>query len=579
MKSFPFLLGSLASVSNVKSEPQQVDGPEMQKAMSIIKQVCGRDVSFLCPDPGSKLSTFETPHDPIMDLMMNPSARPPPMVDVTFILDTMINQALSVSSNEPAPVVRFFYLTEDPSEDEKVKVPEKVLDSMVQTLVEKTNEEPEAVVDKIVQHGNDLLKTKHDTDFLRMARRLSELDTGKIVKPRLPLPFGCSRNRCLMHAYEEDLVSSACARALRTAEETHTTTVQRAAKIEEESQVFIGVGILYVFFVIMTAFLLHKKFRAAGKKIRTKLRTTHLIMQAVYSDPEIKSKVEKSVGENIGFVPPLPDRMQGRSRNRMGNTACFFAVKMLKLTTISLFLTLIFIDPLHAMFVLCISVILRFIHLSCFPAPEVDDDCTCCCCALSAKDAQRGYMKKNQACCTCCNGTGVCSPGCAACCTGDDPCDCCSEGCNCCDPPAPTCQCCCCGATDVDGLNGTLTGDQACCTCCKGTGKCAAGCAACCGDDPCNCCHGDCDCCDPPAPTCQCCCCGATDIDMLMGTLTEGQVCCTCCKGTGKCSVGCAACCDNGDDPCDCCHGDCDCCDSDSKAKIAVYEGIPIKIV
>jgi len=437
MRLISFL--SLALANTVTGEMQQV-GPGMQKAMSVFKQACGYDVSVLCPDPNDRLLfgpnpfAFEAPHDHIMDLMMNPLAPPPLLIDVTSILDVMIFQALSISSEDPAPVVHVFHLTNDPFEDEDANSPEKILDSMVQTLVEKTTEEPEAVVEKIVQHGNDLLKTGHDEDVVRMARRLTELDTSKVAGARIPLPFGCPKNRCLRSAFEQGLVSPACADAFRIAEETQTTIVRRAAKIEEESQVFIGFSILYVFLVIVTAFLLRKKFRRIGRKMRDRSRIIRLIVQAVYSDPAIKTKIEKAVGEKIGVVPPLPAYMLANKGDRMKNYLCRFTVRMLKLTVFAIFVTLILVDPAHAMFVMCIALIARFMHLVFCPDPPVEDACECCCCALSTNDVKKGDVTAEQACCTCCKGTGVCAPGCAACCDdGDDPCDCCHDGCNCCD--------------------------------------------------------------------------------------------------------------------------------------------------
>jgi hypothetical protein len=73
------------------------------------------------------------------------------------------------------------------------------------------------------------------------------------------------------------------------------------------------------------------------------------------------------------------------------------------------------------------------------------------------------------------------------------------------------------------------------------------------------------------ADDCTCCCCGATSEQARAGTLTEAQVCCNCCKGTGTCSPSCAS-----------------CCKPDKKGrgqkhilppKHAIYEGVPIQVV
>jgi hypothetical protein len=424
---------------------------------SLVERACARDVNQLCPDPSdstlfdSKAFTLEAPPDPILDLMINPSAPPPRLVDVSFMLDAMINQALSFSSEDPAPVIRVFHLKSYPSEDEDTKAPEKILDSMVQTLVEKTNEKPKAVVEKIVQHGNDLLTMNHDADFVQMARRLTQVETDEARKSSPHLPFGCRRNRCLMHAFEQGVVSPGCAQAIHVAE--------GSVKAEEDAQVFVAVSLLYLVMVITTALLLRKRFKRIGNRMRAKTQTIRLIIQAVYSNPEIKSKIEKIAGKKFGAVPPLPEHLLKRN-DKMGRPAYCFAFKVVKLIALAFILTLAFIDPVHAMFALCILMMALFIRLAFCAEQPSNDECTCCCCALSTKQVEKGIISSGQACCTCCKGTGVCSPGCATCCTGSDACDCCSDGCDCCDPPAPECQCCCCGATDLDAKNGTLTEDQ-----------------------------------------------------------------------------------------------------------------------
>jgi len=104
------------------------------------------------------------------------------------------------------------------------------------------------------------------------------------------------------------------------------------------------------------------------------------------------------------------------------------------------------------------------------------------------------------------------------------------------------CACCCCGVSPNDIKEGEYTlltdGDDACCSCCKGTGTCSSACKACCKDCCDDCCK---DCCDD---------------------------CCDDC-----CSGGCSDC-------SDCCDCDCDVKKKVVKhAEIRVYEGIPVAIV
>ena len=109
---------------------------------------------------------------------------------------------------------------------------------------------------------------------------------------------------------------------------------------------------------------------------------------------------------------------------------------------------------------------------------------------------------------------------------------------------------------------------------------------------------------------CGCCCCGSTPEDFAQGNLTEFQMCCDCCGGTGQCCGGETGCCDG----CGCCKGtaleyykpmmeccSCACCadgccgggccdgcccgTTDQKTKKIlpvrheIYEGVPVQIV
>jgi hypothetical protein len=134
------------------------------------------------------------------------------------------------------------------------------------------------------------------------------------------------------------------------------------------------------------------------------------------------------------------------------------------------------------------------------------------------------------------------------------------------------CACCCCGATTEDVKQGTLTEEQMCCCCCQGTGVCAVGCAACCGDDG--------DELEPAEDSAGCCCCDCCSGANGTCGVSSGDCCgcctdCACCNG-GACSAstgGACACCSAGD-----CCGNCSCCQK-AETNVAIYEGIPIQIV
>ncbi len=147
--------------------------------------------------------------------------------------------------------------------------------------------------------------------------------------------------------------------------------------------------------------------------------------------------------------------------------------------------------------------------------------------------------------------------------------------------PVRMCSCCCCGTTTEDVNNGTVSTEQKCCTNCNGLGVCGPLCDSCFAnkEDPCGCCTGDSDCCNPSEPKCTCCCCGLSNWDARKGIMTDAQACCTCCESIGKCGDGCADCC--GDEKgCDCCTNGCDFCPGKSSpGKVVVDQGIPIQVV
>jgi len=82
-----------------------------------------------------------------------------------------------------------------------------------------------------------------------------------------------------------------------------------------------------------------------------------------------------------------------------------------------------------------ILVILLCVYYCCLQKAEETDPCVCCCCGMDSSQATS--LEVDDACCTCCKGTGVCGPGCTSCC-GDGansgkPCDCCDgEDCDMC---------------------------------------------------------------------------------------------------------------------------------------------------
>ena len=484
--------------------------PMMAQTMRSVEENCSLDVASLCHVPGEAMTLRS---DPINEWLMNPSS---PLVgdSLSDMLNSMMDTALRLANEPPMYVM---ISLEEPQQLETAS--EQVFDSMVSNLAEnvassssdqfessssdvvdqRTEDEGEGQLPvwdpvefskRLVEHGEHVMEqaqAEGDEHRHRLARRLTEVHPAMFHGPHHgpPLPFGCHKNRCLMSAYEQGAVSPRCANALRQVEQLNEMEVShQMLVVERERETFLGLAILYGVLCIGTLFLLHRRLSKLGRRMRGKHRLMRRILQAVYSNPEIKAAVAADLNEDLGLVPPLPphvlDRMSGKGPHRNWRL-----IRFLKLVVLTGVLVLAFVNPLLAMPVMCILIGVRFFQLACCPPKIPKQECSCCCCGASTDDVATGNLTASQQCCTCCKGSGVCAPNCASCC-GDGGSGCCSKG------------CCCCGATEEDAAAGNLTAVQACCCCCNGTGRCSGGAGCCCCGD--GCCGGECCCSGKTSP-------------------------------------------------------------------------------
>jgi len=303
-------------------------------------------------------------------------------------------------------------------------------------------------------------------------------------------------------------------------------------------------ALMWVYIAALCVLLLQLARRMRSQRSKRHLRMR--ILQAVYNNDEIKRQVEDDLGHSVGNVPPLPLHalsLIGRGGDDLKQALrCMRRVHMVILVVM---LVLIFVAPFWVLPFCIVVSIVRVAELCLLPNNTVESECACCCCGATSGNADYVLMQDDE-CCACCKGTGVCSPSCADCCgpkSLDNSCEtrCCSKG-----MVVQDCTCCCCGASPSQARDGTLTVEQACCNCCQGTGVCCAECASCCGNG--GCCSNKKGTSETSGDCCCCCCCGATPSQARDGTLTVEQACCNCCKGTGTCSPACASCCGGGDD-------------------------------
>mmetsp|Transcript_23080 Transcript_23080/g.66264 ORF Transcript_23080/g.66264 Transcript_23080/m.66264 type:complete len:561 (-) Transcript_23080:104-1786(-) len=504
-----------------------------------VENACREDIQKFCETPKQ---VPQSTGDPFIDWIFLPGSPPRSEArDLNMMLDSLFDPL----SLEPSRQITLFFV------DESHEAPHFLVDfAAAKAADERQPEEIPQLAKDLNKYGNEML-TKFDGDSFqyKMARRLTEVD-AKSIQHHVHLPFGGVKNHCLRRAADAGMVSNKCMSSMQELESTYALEEE----LEYRQNLFFGMMWVYIMTLSILLVVLARKMQSQRSKRQLRRR----IIQAVYSNPDTKRRVEVDLGHSVGFVPPLNAyalRMIGSA-----GASSVSALRCMRRAHKSIFLVLLALVIFYpfAVLPLCIAIsILRLVEVCTLSAKAADGDCKCCCCGASTQDVKKGNLTKAQECCNCCKGTGTCSDACASCCGGNGCCcgdSCCNGNCNCCDSAAlknDDCTCCCCGASVADAKFGNLTKDQECCNCCKGTGICSDACASCCGNG-------------------GCCCCGATEAEARAGLLTDAQACCCCCKGTGKC-----------------------CCCSDSKgcplkgrgqkhivkAKKGVYYGVPIEVV
>jgi hypothetical protein len=258
-------------------------------------------------------------------------------------------------------------------------------------------------------------------------RRLSENHSD------FSLPVGCGHmEKCLKEAYEKEQLSVSCRDAIDVYRRNHPVVVQKEktgtvpTSDFDASATAFALIYLCMFVTFMLVIKRHRRVMREQQRLKTR------IMRALYSNVNVKATVEKELGEDLGFVPPLERNalysfglhgLAYRKANRMV-AKCLWNFVLLGCV-------LVVWAPQAALWMMLFAAL--YLLLTAIHYQEPLRVCTCCCCGVSTTDVQNGNVSKLQACCSCCKGTGVCAPGCADCCGGDS--DCCDNGCadGCCD--------------------------------------------------------------------------------------------------------------------------------------------------
>lgn len=447
-------------------------------SMSRVEMEAFQDVALWCDSDVHELCDARQSVPSLADMLLPAD----PLKDFGLFMDSLMDSVLVMP---PQPSGSWVVVMHE------VEPEDNAAQTVISQLAASTHpDDVEAVTQQMVQHGQAVMEDQTATaEKRRMARRLTEVAPEHLHQHRLALlPFGSpQRNRCLQTAFEHAAVTHNCGVALENLQSArvaqYTARVQRS---QYDMSLVTNFSVMYAFviFTVIVAFLRKRKERKEHRRLKIN------ILKAIYSTPALKNLVEERIGEEIGSVPPLP----WFSLMKFGRHAATFrrllhVMFLLRISTLMLLMTALWTAPQYVLpLCVCLSVILFGVVAF---APKPVHVCACCCCSATTDDAKNGSLTAEQACCGCCQGTGVCAPSCASCCgaNGDAGCNC--DGDNedcCCDDDKKTaskewklagdCECCCCcNATLEDRKNGTLTVEQACCGCCQGSGVCsAAGC-------------------------------------------------------------------------------------------------------
>ncbi len=384
--------------------------------MDHVKASCANDVNKLCsgrPQPSAE--EFGSPM-----VMLHP-------MRISSVLDDMMNTALSNEDRAPMTITFF--------SSDKSFSPDIVFDGMLSSLFSQVQSAPKPpmsvheLTKKVVERGHEILAKEQDEGRRRLARRLAEVDPKRMTT-KANLPYRCKyQNACLHAAYEQGVVSSQCARSIQYLEEIPQYSVRANAFADRYRRAMLPMLWVYALLCLATLLAIRRRYRKqwlSSDKRQLKMR----ILQAIYSNPHLKSQLEDALGEPLGAVPPLPRRVLEKMSGGGRRFHLCFAVKVAFLLSL---VVLVFVMPCVVLPICIVSVFARLCYIACC-MPAIDEGkCVCCCCAGSTEDVQNGTVSAKQACCTCCNGTGVCAVACVSCCGMDGKgCSCCSKGCNCC---------------------------------------------------------------------------------------------------------------------------------------------------
>jgi len=355
-----------------------------------VETACAADVEHFCSD--RPMSPFLNTGDPFLDWIFSPFAPPPPeFQDITKIMDRLFDPQFLEPSRD---YVTVFFVQEPQN------VPHFLIDSATSKAAEvlEPQEIPQLAND-LQKYGNEIL-SKLDNDsslHYKMARRLTEMD-AKMIQSHVSLPFGCAKNQCLRRALQEGRLSAGCQSSIERLESTFSLEVE----LEQRQELVLGMMMVYLFTLVVLAILIRRKMSA----LRSSRRLGERVLQAVYSNPATKRQVELDLGQSVGSVPPMV-QLGLRVHGEKG------FMQRVRVVVLSILVAMAIFAPFWVLPVCILLSCVRVIRI-CLLSTQTSTD-TCCCCGATTADAANGDLSADQDCCSCCSGTGVCTPSCGNC--------------------------------------------------------------------------------------------------------------------------------------------------------------------
>lgn len=274
-----------------------------------VERSCSLDVQLLCnPNMEFPLMSMLSSSGPTM-LFVSSSMDYTPIPSEFFVLDKVMDEffdeAFGTFASFPETTAAAASAALLPNDGES--------SSTTIEILSETDEAAEIphLAHALEQHAEGLRSDSgiRSELYSSVARRLTEADaSGKPQQRRAQLPFRC-KNQCLWKAFEQEMLSGDCSRAIWMMQNTHALEQEYGRRQEE------FVSKLLVCLAAAFALSVFAARCVKGGREGRRARLHRKAMAAVYSNPSIRKQVELEIGESVERHGAT-----GNARNRRGDS-------------------------------------------------------------------------------------------------------------------------------------------------------------------------------------------------------------------------------------------------------------------